>query len=256
MRPVSIIMAVHNESGHLENALLSIQQQDFQDWELIIVDDASSDDSYAIINKFSEEDPRIKPMRNLRNLGLAASLNRALAGSEGALIARMDGDDQCFLNRLSLQVSFLQKNQAVDVLGAGAINVTDSGRILGEIYRRELHDDLVVAIYRENPFIHPTIIARRKFFVELGGYDESLRRAQDYDLWLRGYQKYRFHNLQTPLLYYRMRQRPKIRDAVYSGYVLWHSAMREKKVLRNGWYAFRPFAAATLYAFCRNKGVK
>lgn len=253
MRTVSIIMAVHNESRHLEKALLSIQQQDFQDWELIIVDDASVDDSYAIINKFSAEDTRIKPMRNSRNLGLAASLNRAFAGSEGALIARMDGDDQCFSSRLRLQVSFMQQNQEVDVLGAGAINVTDAGQILGEIYRRELHEDLVTVIYRENPFIHPTIMARRNFFVELGGYDERLRRAQDYDLWLRGYKKYRFHNLQTPLLYYRRSQRPKIRDAVYSGYVLWRSAQREKKVLRNGWYAFRPFAAA---AFSRIKGIK
>lgn len=254
MKPLSIIMAVHNESEHLEKALLSLQRQDFSDWELIIVDDASLDDSYAIIQKFSEEDARIKPMRNSRNLGLAASLNRALAVAEGALIARMDGDDQCFSSRLKLQVLFLQQNQKVDVLGAGAIDVTDSGQILGETYRHELHEDLVALIYRENPFIHPTIMARRKFFVELGGYDESLRRAQDYDLWLRGYQTYRFHNLQTPVLYYRRRQQPKIRDAVYAGYVLWRSAIRERKVLRNGWYAFRPFGAAALDALCRRKG--
>jgi len=246
MKPVSIIMSVHNESENIENALLSIQGQDFRDWELIIVDDASLDDSFAKISMFSEKDNRIKPLRNSRNIGLAASLNRALARTEGALIARMDGDDLCCPSRLSLQVSFLHENPRIDVLGGGAIDVNDSGQIVGETYGRELHEELVANIYKENPFIHPTIMARRRFFAESGGYDERLRRAQDYDLWLRGYLKYHYHNLQTPLIYYRRRKTPNFRNAAYSGYVLWRSALREGKILSRGWFALRPLGATLI----------
>lgn len=244
---VSIIMSIYNESKNIEKVLVSIQQQDYANWELIIVDDASLDDSYSIINRHAENDLRIKPLRNQLNIGLAASLNRALAVTKGELIARMDADDLCLPNRLSRQVTFFIQNPLIHVLGSGAIDVDQHGHILGETYRPELHADLVSRIYKENPFIHPTIMARRKFFEELGGYDEKLRRAQDYDLWLRGYHRFHYHNLQIPLICYRRSSQANYKNAIYSGFVLWRSSLHEGKLISRGWYALRPIGSTMVH---------
>jgi glycosyltransferase EpsE len=243
MTLVSVIMGVYNQGDEVGRAIASIQQQTYPHWDLVIVDDGSSDHTGEVLHGLSEQDVRLKVLRNPRNLGLAASLNRALSSAAGQLIARMDSDDVSFPERLSRQVAFLADHPEVDVLGAGAIEVDCKGRVLGAIKQRELHVDLAANIYRENPFIHPTVMARARFFAELGGYNEKSRRAEDYDLWLRGYRCFRYHNLQTPLIYYRRNRGLHFRDAADAAVALWSAAARESKWISRGCYGLRPLLA-------------
>ena len=103
---------------------------------------------------------RVEPkiIKNSHCLGLAAALNKALPSAKGQFIARMDGDDVCLPNRFSQQVVFLNEHPEIGVLGGGAIEIDTVGHIIGEIYSREKHEDLIAHIYEENPFIHPSVM--------------------------------------------------------------------------------------------------
>lgn len=245
MTQVSVIMSVYNQGAEVAAAIDSIRRQTLSDWELCAVDDASTDRTGEVLERFAEQDGRIRVLHNRRNLGLAASLNRALACTQGPLIARMDADDISLPERFRRQVEFLVVSPAVDVLGGGAVEMDGNGRLLMETFPHEGHAELVRAIFRKNPFIHPTVMARREFYEAMGGYDERLRRAQDYDLWLRGYRSFRYHNLQMPLIYYRRRPKIRLRDSVASASVLWRTAVREGRKVSHGWYALRQ-----LVGFC------
>lgn len=243
---VTVIMAVYNGALTLERAVDSIQKQSYRDWDLLIVDDGSTDETPTLLQELAESDSRINVIRNPQNRGLAASLNIALQMSRGALIARMDADDISFPYRLEHQVAFLALHPRIAVLGGGAIEVDDAGHELGSVLRPESHEELAARMYTENPFIHPTIIARREFYETLGGYAEDIGQAEDYDLWLRGYRQFRYHNLQEPLIYYRRSSRSNMKRAKYSARALLRAACREGRLLTHGWYALRPIIVTLL----------
>lgn len=236
---VSVVMAAYNEAQHVRAAVESICGQSWQAWELIVVDDASTDDTWQILNELAAAEPRIRLLRNARNWGAPASWNRALACAHGELIARMDADDISRLDRLETQVRFLLAHPQVDVVGGGAIEIDEQGNVLGEVFRRESHAEMAAFKYKECPFIHPSVLGRARFWQTLGGYDATLLRSQDYDLWLRGFDHYRYHNLMTPLIWYRRRPLTS-RSSRYMAYTIWKNIRREGKVLTHGWYAARP----------------
>ena len=233
---LSVLMGVWNGERTVSAAIESIRAQTWPDWELILVDDASTDGTAALLATLS--DPRIRVIRNDVNLGLAASLNLAFRESRGALIARMDADDVALPDRFARQLAFMAEHPAVDILGTAAVLVDGNGRELGISTRRELHHDIAAFIYKENPFIHPSVMMRRHVLDVLGGYDESLLRAQDYDLWLRGVRKFRYHNLQEPLLRYKQPDRPTWSSSSEGMRVIWKNAG-----WRGTWYAARLLAA-------------
>jgi glycosyltransferase EpsE len=248
---VSVIMGAYNDAERVGLAVQSLQEQTVQEWELIVVDDGSTDHTAEVLLDMARSDSRIRVLRNARNLGLASSLNRALEVSHGELVARMDQDDRSVPDRLERQRAFLLHSLDVDVLGGGAIEVTNDGRILGVRYPRETHDDLIANIYKENPFIHPTVMARRSFWVSMGGYDPQARFGEeDYDLWLRGRSRFRYHNLQAPLIYYRRRPLSLAR-ALASFHAIWRAVARDGKVVTHGWYALRPLVAFFWYGVRR-----
>lgn len=212
---VSIVMAAYNEETNIENAIKSIQEQTYKNWELVIIDDGSTDGTAKLIDQFSNEDKRIKQFKNDKNYGLAVSLNKGIANSTGEFIARMDADDFSFPNRLSLQIEYMDKNPNVVVLGGGAI-YTDSHKEVS-VLMPEMHKEILKLIWKTSPFIHPSVIMRAAFIKKMGGYSESLRRAQDYDLWFRGRNSGRYHNLQEILLKYNCTQKRSIRS-LYDSY--------------------------------------
>ncbi|HLJ51216.1 MAG TPA: glycosyltransferase [Bryobacteraceae bacterium] len=243
---VTVLMAVYNGARTVGDAIESICSQSYADWDLLIVDDGSSDDTWEILERYVAADPRIHAIRNPNNRGLAYSLNRGWQAADSSLIARMDADDVSVPERLQLQVDFMRLNPDVAVLGAGVLMVDDEGRTLGSVLPPELHRDLQAAMYKENPFAHPTVMMRRGFLETMGGYDERLRRAQDADLWLRGYRRFRYHNLQAPLVRYRLRRKPSFLSTAFSSFVLARSAWREGLLLKRGWCALRPIGAGFL----------
>ena len=238
---VSVIMGVYNGGDCLDDAIASIVGQRYESWELIVVDDGSTDSSLAVARSWSGRDPKVRVVENPINLGLAGSLNSAFTIARGEFVARMDADDVSLPARLERQVSFLDANPSVTVLGTGAAFVDAVGNPLGTGCLFQEHDDIAANIYRTSPFIHPSVMMRRGFLESLGGYDVRLRRAQDADLWLRGYRRFRYHNLPDPLV--RCRIRPKggvdARSMLSGSFVLARSAYRERRLISGGAYACR-----------------
>lgn len=239
---ISVVMAAYNEAPQIRRAVESIRQQTWQAWEMIVVDDASTDGTWDILHEIAAVEPRIQLHRNPQNVGAAVSWNYGLAHSRGEFIARMDADDEALPDRFRIQMDFLQSHPEIDVLGGGAIEIDDDGKFLGEVYRRQWHQDLTANIYKECPFIHPTVLGRARFWRALGGYEPTRLYSEDYNLWLRGYRQFIYHNLPAPLIWYS-RQLPKASFSRDASYTIWTNIRREQKVLTHGWYALRPLVA-------------
>lgn len=242
---VSVILAVYNQLDSVEEAVNSIRNQTYTAWELVIVDDGSTDGTADKLAALEREDPRIRLLRNPVNRGLGASLNLGWTQARGTLIARMDADDVSLPGRLARQVAFMNDHPEVAVLGGGAELVDRAGRCLGIALRPECHEELAARIFREVPHIHPTVMMRRHFLEEMGGYDARVVRAEDSDLWLRAYRRFRLHNLREPLIRYRLPGRPTWSTIWGGTSMLLHTAVRQGPLLRFVWAAGR-FATACL----------
>ncbi|MGI8402142.1 MAG: glycosyltransferase family 2 protein [Gemmatimonadaceae bacterium] len=236
---VSIIMAAYNAEKTLGRALESMHAQTFADWELIVVDDASTDTTPEILAAWKGRDDRIIVVRNQANKRQGAAANRGFALSRGKLIARMDSDDWSAPTRLEQQVLFLDAHPEIDILGTAATLVTPSGRDCGLRILSEDHTDLYKARFRGGSILNPTAIMRRQVIETLGGYDEKLPRGEDAEYWLRAFRAgFKFHNLDEPLLQYTLRP-PTARDLWFGGYVLLRACRRERLLLSQSMNALR-----------------
>ena len=209
---VSVIMSSFNEESNVVKAIKTVIKQSFSDWQLIVVNDGSTDNTVDLVNQLISEDPRITLIDSKNNQGLAASLNKGIAVSTGEYIARMDADDLALKERLRLQVDYLDEHPDVMVLGGAAIYRNSQGKVLGEVFMPEEHSDIIRWLLRSSPFIHPTVMMRKSFVDVTSGYDESLNRAQDYDLWFRGQNVGIYHNLQRPILIYVQKEKRSLRS--------------------------------------------
>ena len=243
---VSVIMAVYNGSSTLERSVGSIIDQSFRDWELVVVDDGSSDDTPLILARMAKADQRIKVHSNSSNLGIGASLNVAWRKSACDLIARMDADDVSLRHRLERQVEFMADHPDVSILGTAVELVDRSGNGLGLEYRPENHNDIVARLFHEIPVFHPTVMMRRHFLAAMGGYDERLRRAEDLDLWLRSYRRFRFHNLREVHLRYRVPAKCSWSELLERTLVLVKAAGWDRDAIVHWWYIARFFVAGLL----------
>jgi glycosyltransferase involved in cell wall biosynthesis len=177
--------------------------QTLRDWELIVIDDGSSDQSRAIVEEFHDE--RIRVIRESRSAGLAARLNQAVALSRGEFIARMDADDICFPERLSRQVARLREDTELDLLVCGVVVFKSGGELVGEMPVGLLHQRIVARPFVGFPFPHPTWCGRASWFRN-NPYDSRLRYAEDHDLLLRSFRHSKLAGLDTVLLGYRQDQ--------------------------------------------------
>jgi len=200
MPKISVVMSVFNTEKYLTEAIESILNQTFTDFEFIIIDDGSTDKSAEIIKSY--EDPRIVFIQQV-NKGLAAALNRGIKAAKGKYIARMDADDIAFPARLEQQYKFMENNQNSIVLGTQAAVMDKNGKV---IYKSHVPLDnklLKEGLPFKTPFFHPTIMMRGDVILYSGGYTE-IPFAQDLFLWnnLAAYGEFR--NLESILLYYRV----------------------------------------------------
>lgn len=199
---VSIIMGAYNEEKNIGKCIESILKQSFSDFELIICDDCSTDNTRKVIEFYANKDNRIKLITNERNLKVAASLNKCLEYSKSEYIAIMDADDICLEGRFLKQVNFLDEHPEYEMVGGGA-RIFD-GNNISDLRLPKEYPSKNDVIYGP-PFIHPTIMIRRNVLLSLKGYDTSDRtiRGQDWDLWFRFFSKnYNAYNLQEPLIVY------------------------------------------------------
>lgn len=198
---LSILMPVYNAEAYLAEALDSVLGQSHTDFELLCIEDGSTDASRDVLAYYSENDSRIRVIRNEENRGVAFSLNRGLEEARGKLIARMDSDDVCLPERLTRQVGFMGANPDVQICG-GAMEIYETGAL----FSLPLTDAAVrIHILWGSPFCHPAVMFRRKFVLGVQGYRESMVPAEDYDLWgrLSLMPGCRFANLDAVLLRYR-----------------------------------------------------
>ena len=202
---VSVLMSVHNASAFLPAAIDSILAQTFSDFELIVVDDGSSDNSGVLLDQYAARDGRVRTIRR-PNRGLTRSLNEAAARARGILLARMDGDDLSMPDRLARQVAHLGRHSDCVTVGGQGLFIDQDGWPVGP-WRVPIEHD---AIDRQHlagfggGIIHPAAMIRREAFERVGGYDEAIPAAQDYDLWLRLAEVGRLANLPDVVLQYRL----------------------------------------------------
>lgn len=205
MPAVTVLMAVHNAARFLKEAIDSVFDQTFQDFEFLVVDDGSTDTTDAILASYA--DPRLRVMRLAENGGLAAALNAGIRESRGGLIARMDGDDVCEPRRLERQVVFLRERPDVLLLGTGFVRTDVDGRIFERVQYPTDNAALQERLLDGNQFCHPSVMFRTNVVRRLGGYRALAGgAAQDYDLWLRIAEQGEIANLPEMLVRYRMHE--------------------------------------------------
>lgn len=200
---ISVLMGVYNCASTVEEAVRCIIDQTYPHWELIICDDCSSDDTYRVVAAMAEREPRIVLIRNLRNLGLAPTLNHCLKYARGTYTARMDGDDICDPTRFEKELAVLEQSDDFVLVSCNMHSFDDEG-VYG--LSRYAPYPQPVDFMRQSPFCHAGCMMRRDVLVQLGGYSESesVRRIEDVDLWFRLYlHGYRGCNIQEVL--YSMR---------------------------------------------------
>lgn len=198
---VSITSAFYNEEKHLLDMVRSIFAQTFNDWELLLLDDGSTDNSYKIIQ--SIDDPRVRVFRNERNLGRAASLNRITTLSRGKYIARMDADDICSPTRIEKQVELIESEPDVDIVGTGMCYLDKNDKPLGHCCAQPTHAQICSKVDRTFGISHGSLLGKKSWF-EKNLYNESISLAIDFNLFLRTYRHSIFANVPEPLYYYRL----------------------------------------------------
>lgn len=199
---ISVILPVFNGGRYLLPAIRSILNQSYQDWEIILMDDGSTDDAVAGVRSLN--DSRIKIYQDGINKGLAARLNEAVDLATGYYIARMDADDLCFPERFEKQVSFLQEHEEVDLLSTKVIVFkSHTNVLLGCLPHKEHHAEIVHHPWRGMYMPHPTWMGRAVWFRTHRYANPEVLRAEDQELLLRAYPTANYHSLNDVLLAYR-----------------------------------------------------
>ncbi|GFO64356.1 glycosyltransferase [Geomonas paludis] len=198
---VSVVMPVYNGGRFVAEAIDSILRQSFTDFEFLVVDDGSTDDSAAVLRSFS--DPRMRLLGDGVNRGVVGALNLGFAAAAGRYVARMDADDVSLPDRLQRQVDFLDANPGIDVCGGWMEAFDGRGATL---WQAPLEDSEIRSWFLfENVIYHPTVMLRRSVLLDgTVRYDRDFPHAEDYELWTRMLDTWRFANLGEVLLCYRL----------------------------------------------------
>lgn len=183
---VSIILPVFNGEEFISTAIESVLHQMYTAWELLIIDDGSTDGTAERVRQHS--DSRIIYIKNEQNTGIQKSLNSGLQNAKGEYVARIDVDDVWSdVHKLALQVDFLETHKQYVLIGTGAIVVNEKGAEQFRYVERSTDQEIRNRILFHNPFIHSSVLMRKDALVSVGGYseDKSVLHVEDYDLWFR-----------------------------------------------------------------------
>lgn len=202
---LSVIMATFNEPAtYIKDAIESILNQTYTNFELIIVDDSTNSDTIKTINSF-KNDSRVIIIRDSSRMGFVRALNIGLRLAKGEYIARMDGDDKSVNNRFEKQIDYLNLHKDIDVLGGNMKIVNKSGTVISE--RKYQNKELLLSISSifRSPVAHPTVMFRKTIVEKNFFYDESFKKAEDTEFWFRLRNNgFKIANLPCDLLYFRI----------------------------------------------------
>lgn len=246
---VSVIMGIYNCENTLKESINSIISQTYENWELIMCDDCSTDRTYEIAKRYEERyEAKIVLIRNSKNLGLAGSLNKCIKHAQGEYIARQDGDDISLNTRFEEQVSFLSERK-YDLVGTSMIAFNEKGDIGVRGILPQIPNKNKLAL--GPPFCHATIMMRAKVYRDLNGYrvTKYTKRCEDIDLWFRFFAKdYKGTNINKPL--YKVRddesayQRRNFKSYIYATKVCFDGYRLIKAPLKSYIYLGKPLIAA------------
>lgn len=195
---VSIILPTYNGARFIEKSIESVLAQSFKEWELLVIDDGSSDGTAEVVNKLRERDERVHYMRNQENMGIQKTLNRGLTEARGELIARIDDDDTWIDGeKLARQVKFLDENPEYGLVGCGVVVMDENYKELFRYLHPETNEEIKKKLLFKNVFTHSAVLFRKGIVMECGGYGEGedSKHIEDYALWLDVGRKCKLANL-------------------------------------------------------------
>ncbi len=199
---VSVIMTAYNAERDIEAAVATILGQSFENLELIVVDDGSSDSTLWRLSR--THDRRLRVISLGENRGQTFALNVALNSSRAPLVARQDADDLSHFHRIALQVQEFERRPRLSLLGTQGVVINPNGIITGLLSVPLGQEEILGWLMWDNPFIHTSVMFRRETVERVGGYDERFRICQDYDLWMRILRNATGDNLRQRLVAYRI----------------------------------------------------
>lgn len=226
---ITVLMPAYNAAPYIEEAIRSVLQQSFNDFELLIINDGSTDESASIIRSFS--DPRIR-LVDMGNSGVARALNTGLQHAKASLVARMDADDICLPQRLELQHQFMESHPGFLVCGAEAEYISGNGHHLFHFKSPAYeHEEIVSKIITHCPFIHTTVMYQKDAILQAGGYPEAAHSFEDHLLWIRIMNAGKFMNLPRQLVKVRLNPSSVTIDEKWRGR---HFLRIKKQILQTG----------------------
>lgn len=200
---VSIIMPVYNTEKYLDQAIQSILNQTFKDFELIIIDDGSTDSSIEIIKKYLN-DKRVVLIKNKENMGISKSINVGIEKSKAALIARLDSDDNSRKDRLEKQYNYMKKNSDLSIIGSYVDVIDEDGKLLYKLEKPVTYDEIMKVCFFYGPFVQSSIMFKKVDVEKIGKYRGQYDYCEDIDLYLRLlYAGYKGENIPEYLVEWR-----------------------------------------------------
>lgn len=257
MPKISVVMSVYNGDRFLKKSMESVCGQTFSDFEFIIIDDGSSDNTRLVLSEFEKNDNRIK-VYHQKNTGLTSSLNKAISLSGSEFIARQDADDISVANRLERQIEYMRANPNIALVGASFADIDSEGKVIRKNFLNMNPGTLKKRIIRGNFMCHSSVLFRKDAFLSVGGYDETFLRAQDYRLYFDLLCKYDIGVIPDVLVY-------KIRrgDAISCAHVRsqrWHGIRARYYAIKrrqysawNLFYVFKAIIGNCIPVFLKNK---
>jgi glycosyltransferase involved in cell wall biosynthesis len=203
--PVSVLMPVYNAGKTVAETITSVLNQTFKNFEFIIIDDGSTDNTEEVITRFNDE--RIKLIKNPTNLGIARTLNNGAMLCDGKYICRIDADDIFHRKKIEIQYKFMEKNTDCVVSGTHFRKIKNSKLLKGSSkhYFHVEDKKIRVEMLRNSPLCHPSVMFRSSLFSETGlRYNQEAIHCEDYGLWLQASKHGKLHIINRPLVYYRL----------------------------------------------------
>lgn len=240
---VSVVMPSYNSKKFISRAIESILNQTFVRFELIIINDCSTDDSLKIIQSYAKKDKRIRIISNRKRLNIAGALNKGIRSAKTDLIARMDADDISNPDRLLLQYKLISSSNRIAAVGANII-IMDCNEHETAIRRYPVSSkEMKRCLFRYSPFAHPVVMFKKHIFEEIGGYNRKYSPTEDLDLWFRMGVKYEFGSIPEALLRYRVYEKSSSNQSLKN---------LEKLVFKIRWnaltmYGYRPSLYDVIY---------
>lgn len=243
---ITVLMPAYNAEKYICEAIMSVLRQTYRNFELLIVNDGSTDRTQMIVEAF--RDDRIILINKEKNEGVAAALNTGLIHARAGYIARFDADDICVPERLEKQLRFLQQNPEHILVGSDVDYILDNGEFLFSFKCiAHTHEDIMQKLYFYTPFAHPAVMFKKEAVMNVGGYQENAHNFEDYLLWINLAKSGRMQNLPEPLIKYRLnpfsitidekwrgkRFRELKRAAVNRGFITAHEADEILGIIKN-----------------------